>query len=472
MSQELVVQDPPPPSKVRELCMTIARPRVLDVLDRLDLTPVQMLCAPHGGGKTTALHQHAALHRDVGIVSLPPHASRAQVIACLASLAEARLIVIDQADVASPAGHDELFERIEANWPRGKCYLLSGSSRTRMRVAPLLARGIAAMVDASFLPFSSAEISELACALGVAADEMDVEQLQYDTDGWPVAVSWIVRDAARNGRGLRGAYEQWRERNGHLLLEYVATSHDDAESSEAFVSAISSLAAPASQRALERLEGGGYPIVRMRASLRPYRVLTQIVADAPAADRAAPAGGRLILNLFGRFSCKIENQAVAFVRRRDQNLLTFVALAPGASVTRAELLATFWPNAPRAVASQGLRTTLCRLRRAISNAAGCDAGRYLRVDESITLSLDWVSIDARSFRDCVHLAEAEDASGNRSAARDHYLQAEHLYTGTLLASEAIEPALAPQAAAFSHLFELVNATARMASRRVRADRRP
>jgi DNA-binding SARP family transcriptional activator len=137
-------------------------------------------------------------------------------------------------------------------------------------------------------------------------------------------------------------------------------------------------------------------------------------------------------------------------------LLTYVALAPGATATRVELLAAFWPNAPRAVASQGLRTTLCRLRHAVSNAAGRDAGHYIRIEESsIALSPDWVSIDTRLFRGYVERAEAEYAEGNRGMARDHFLQADRLYTGGLLASEALEPALALRYAEYSDLMELV-----------------
>jgi len=342
-----------------------------------------------------------------------------------------------------------------------------------------VARGIAEMIDASVLPFTAGEIRELASTQGVLNDEVDVRQLEYDTDGWPLAVSWIIRDASRKGHALCGALEQWNERNGHLLLEFVTTSHDDPQSSEAFVTAVRSVANPALQRSFERLEADGYPIVRMRTSLRPYRLLARLVNELPAPVRADTGDGQLILKLFGRFSCTIANQPVAFDRRRDQNLLTYVALAPGATVTRAELLATFWPNAAPAIASQGLRTTLFRLRRAISDAAGCDARRYVCVDNSIGLDLDWVSIDARTFRDYVALAQTEDARGNRIAARDHYLEAERLYIGALLASEALEPQLALRAAEFGDLFKFVvshlvetPAHERAPSRRVRADPRP
>jgi hypothetical protein len=432
---------------------------VLEQLGWDELAPVRMICAPHGGGKTTALLQYATLHNDVRIATLPHRATRPQVMAELAKCADARVTIVDRADDASASGIDALFEEIEGTWPRGRRYLVSGSSRTRMRLQSLAAQGIATIVDASVLSFDSTEISALADAQGVATTEFDVEQLKYDTDGWPVAVSWVIRDAARNGRPLRGAFEEWRVLYGHLLLELVTGEYGDARSSEAFIEAIQSIDDPKSQRALERLDAAGYPIVRMRASLRPYRVLMQIAGDAPAADRAASPGGQLNLRLFGRFSCRIAGQPVAFDRRRDQNVLTYIALAPGATVTRAELLLTFWPDASRAVASQGLRTTLCRLRRALANAAGCDAGLYVFVGNSIALDLSHVSVDARAFRDCAELAETEDANGNIGAAREHYAAAEHLYLGALLASEAPEPQLVAHMAEYSELFKHVRARA-------------
>jgi hypothetical protein len=431
----------------------IARPRLLALFNRRGAAPVRMLCAPHGAGKSTALRDFAAGRADVHLVTLPPRASSAQVRSALTRRPDATLTIVDQADGASAAGVTDLFEHIEATLPGGKRYLLSGCSRTRLRVHALLARGVASMVDASLLPFNSEEIAALAAAQGVVAEELDVEQLRYDTDGWPVAVAWIVRDAAREGRALRGAFEHWRQRNGHLLLELVTAAHGDDDHAQAFVSAVWSLAEPASQRTLERLDAEGFPIVRMRASVRPYRVLMQIANDAPSAERAPPADRRLMLTLFGRFSCTIADHPVVFDRRRDQNVLTFIALSPGATVTRTMLHETFWPDAPPAVASQGLRTTLCRLRRALALAAGSNADRYVRVGKSVALDLDWVSVDARTFRACLDLAAAEAAVGNRHAAREHYLQAERLYTGTLLASEALEATLAPSAAEYGELFE-------------------
>jgi hypothetical protein len=446
--------DLPPQGPFRRV--EIERPRVVEALGRWADVPVHILCAPHGGGKTTALLQYAAQHGDVPVLTLQPRASRAQVLTALASVAAAQVTVIDRADVASPAGQEALLESIEVDCPQGRRYVLGGTSRTAMRMQPFLARGIATLTDAAVLPFDIADIEDLARAYAVAADARDIERLRYDTDGWPLAVSWVLRDAARDGRALRGAFERWRVRSGHLLLEFVTVSHDSTHA-KAFVSALWSLGDATSQRSLDRLEGLGYPIVRMRTGLRPYRVLVPMAAALPADAATAPEARRLVLTLFGRFACRIADQPVTFARRRDRNVLAYVALAPRATVTRAELLATFWPEASRAVASQGLRTTLCRLRHAVAEAAGCDAGRYLRIDESVGLHLEWATVDARAFRRSVELAAAEDADGNRDAAHGHYLQAERLYTDSLLASEGVEGTLRPRATEYEELAEVVSA---------------
>ena len=87
----------------------------------------------------------------------------------------------------------------------------------------------------------------------------------------------------------------------------------------------------------------------------------------------------MTLNAFGRFRCEIGGRPVTFSRRRDQQVFTYVALTPDRRATREHLLEAFWPGLSHAVASQGLRTTLSHIRRAIAQAApGTDPERYFR----------------------------------------------------------------------------------------------
>jgi hypothetical protein len=393
----------------------IERPRVVALLSRSEAEPLRILCAPHGGGKTTALLQYAAQHDDCRFVSLPAQASSENVRALLAPHAGAALTVVDCVEAASARGRDALFEWIAASASSTRRYILSGSSPIHLRLEP--ARGGVAPISSSVLPFTSEEIGTLALALGVEADALDLEQLCFDTEGWPLAVAWIIRDAALGRQPLHGAYDQWRERNGRPLFDLLAQSYAGPDAVADIMSAMRALRWPASQRTLERLDAAGYPIDRMRGGRRPYRQLVRIAEEAQLARTAPGPDDRLVLTLFGRFSCSVAGTPVTFVRRRDQNVLAFVALAPSATVSRAELSTAFWPGASRAVASQGLRTTLCRLRRALAAAGGCDAARYLRIDDRIALDLNRVRVDARAFRDCVERAQREDADGESGAAR-------------------------------------------------------
>jgi DNA-binding SARP family transcriptional activator len=159
-------------------------------------------------------------------------------------------------------------------------------------------------------------------------------------------------------------------------------------------------------------------------------------------------GDRLVLTLFRRFSCTIGRRPVAFARRKDRNVLAYIALARCGYATRSELIRVFWPNHSVAHALRALRTSLSRLRRAIAEASGGDPERYLHIDATVALALDRVVIDARRFADQVELGRIEEARGDILKARDHYRAAERLYAGDLLPSEAAEGPLAQRIAVY------------------------
>jgi two-component SAPR family response regulator len=164
----------------------------------------------------------------------------------------------------------------------------------------------------------------------------------------------------------------------------------------------------------------------------------------------------LSLTLFGRFACALSGRPIVFPRRREQNVLAYIALSTDAAVSRNELMQTFWPNVPPAVASQGLRTTLSRLRKTIADASGEDARRYIRIDPAmISLDLDHVTIDARRFTDHVEQGKLADGRGDVAGCREHYRMAERLYANALLAAEAVEPALTTRVADYASTFEAI-----------------
>ncbi len=431
----------------------VARPRVCAAL-AASRAAVCALVAPPGSGKTTALQEYARTRQGAVYLRVPNGATKAEMLRLLHGTV-ATEIVLDDADGASRTGIEALLAEIETMGSDSPRYILSGVSRSRLSLRRLLCAGAAEYFDASFLAFDRDEIVAFAELLGVRAEPSDVEQLLYDTDGWAVAVSLVVRDAARHSRLLRGAFEIWREHNDYLLLEFVTEAARDEAASRTFRAILNRRYEGDPQEALLALEGAGYPVVRTRTDLRPYRVLLQLAAPQPR-PQTTVASGIVSLTLFGRFACTISGRPIAFPRRREQNVLAYIALSPGASVSRSELMHTFWPDVPSAVASQGLRTTLSRLRKTIAEASGDNAGRYVRIEPAmISLSLDHVTIDARRFADHVEQGKLADARGDVAGCREHFRIAERIYANTLLAAEAVEPALAPRVADYASMFEAI-----------------
>jgi hypothetical protein len=386
----------------------------------------------------------AYAHRTPGVryVEIQLGASVSDLRAALTRSPGVTEIALDGLDLAQPAAIDAVMTDlaiVSAAHPR---VIVAGRARGVLGVQSLLARGLAVVFDSRDLAFDRAEIQALAERFGVWYTGHDLDELLHITEGWPVAATWIVRDAADARTGLLGAFERWAERRGYLLLEFVSDNLARDPAVRLSFEAMLADEGSVTQSALVVLELAGCPIARLRTRLRPYRVLRALMRPARGertVDAEAPK--LLALNLLGSFSCAIGERHVSFTRRRDQNLLVYVALATGACATRIELLNAFWPGVAHAVASQGLRTTLSRLRRAIGETSGCDPEHYLHVDANVALVLDHVVVDARRFAEHVELGRLDDARGETDAARRHYRIATGLYRNHLLMSEAVEPSL-------------------------------
>ena len=429
----------------------IERPRVSRCLAGVARVPLRLLSAPVGSGATTALQEYARRRGVVYVTAVPGH-GREKIAEMLRRYSDALEVLIDGADQLAPDGFDALLQHAaESGSPR---LLLAGHARNLLRVHTLVARGEAELLDASALAFDAAETSALARALGLDPKDEDIEQILHATEGWAVAVSWTLRDAARVGRSLCGAFDIWTEANGHLVREFIEASVGADAEPDAFNSVLEASSYDHLQPVLLRLEAIGYPIARTRQGLRPYRLLRRMVAPAQRAP-SEESDVRLALTLFGRFTCRAGGRDVGFVRRRDQNVLVYLALSPQGRVDRAELAKTFWPDVPAAIASQGVRSTLSRLRRAIACASGRNADWYLRTGVIVALDLEHVIVDARRFADHAKQGIAAEERGDYDEARRHYVLAERLRVGDLLRSEAIEPLLESVVAPHARLAEHV-----------------
>lgn len=409
---------------------------------------MRIMCAPLGCGKTVAIRDHANRRRpEATYVRVPPGATAADLQQFRAAGKPGSALVLDDADRAEPAAFSELVENIGGGSSARKIFLV-GRSRRRMQVDKLLAGGNAAAYDAAELAFDARELGELARAFGVSYDDVDLAQVLYDTEGWPIAVEWLVRDAAETRGHLRDAFNHWRDRNGHLLLELV--EHDQRDDPSAFESFKNLLtAAPGEQRSeMERLLQDGLPLMRTRAGPRPYRILRRLGSTVRgiAADRVSrPLPPVLMLNVLGQFRCEIAGKAVAFSRRRDQSVFVFVALSQDGRCLREAVLEAFWPGA--ANGAQGLRTTISRIRHALGEAApGIDPELYFQSESDLRVDFANVALDARRFVELVEQGRADDALGIHESARRHYRLAYSTYRSDLLSSEALEPCFEPIAA--------------------------
>jgi DNA-binding SARP family transcriptional activator len=433
----------------------VERTRLLEWFDAARDVPVRILCGPLGSGKTFAARQFA--DRSNGRIAYVRLTPRLDFDALMTTIETAggEEVVLDDADRIATTVCEELIDAILAGEVERKLILI-GRSRRRLRADGLIARGFARACSDETLAFDAEEIERLAASCGVACDREDVAQVLHDTDGWALAAEWLVRDASEGSRSLRDAFTHWRQRNGHLLLEFVEREgFDDAAAYEAFFNVLRN-GWSANDPETTRLEALGLPIVRTRSGLRPYRILARVAApvESVVVDRPTIATPPIMaVNVFGRFRCEIGGRPVPFSRRRDQQVFAFVALELDCRTTRDKLIEAFWPGINHTVAAQGVRTTLSRIRRAIAEAApAVDPERYFETAGEVRLNARTVAVDAHRFVDRVEQGRIDDARGHVEGSKHHYRVAQRIYADRVLASEAPEPCIERRAEHLAALY--------------------
>lgn len=408
-----------------------------------DRPSCRILSAPTGWGKTIALRSHVGRFESPGAYTSVTFGDTFETIKDrIERVDPAFEIAIDDAD---------LFERDEA----AKCsdyialerknrrFLIAGRTRERLPGAELIASGDAILIDPRDLAFSVREATELADAYACRRRHEDIDQIVSETDGWPLAIEWILRFAAYDGFPLYEAYPLWRRRHARHLVSYVASRcRRDGDAFVEFMRLASSPSSDPCQEDWNRFEALGFPIVRSRDSVRPLRFFVDL---QPTDDsRQTSRIPTLRFKLFGRFRCSIDGRELAFKRRRDRHVFSFVALAPDGFISREALLKAFWPDSDHTVAAQNLRTTLSRIRQSIADIVESkNVDRYFRTDRDICIDLKNATIDTRRFDEHVRWARSEEARGEHATARHHYAAAERLYEDRLLSSEPVETCFSP-----------------------------
>jgi hypothetical protein len=423
--------------------------------------PLRYIYGPTGSGKTTAalLHARTARH-PVVFVQVPPAGTTAALLVAFDRALDCPISSVEELLRAFPAG--ERFEIIVADIdnadeaaraflthlpgdvPPNVTLTYLARSRRVVDMVGLTTKGIAATLERSLLAFSQAEAAELCESLGVAYTPSDINQLVYSSEGWAFAVAGSIRDAASEGRDLRGALTRWQERNRRLIQELLSRSVAGLSPAEAEAARrLYAGESPGNLPAYSRLHDLGLLLSFSDLELRPIRAVAPAAFNRDAiVETLAPSVhvSTATIEMFGQFEMVIDGQPVEWCRRRDRQIVEYLALQLDSSATRHNLIATFWPNTDVQLASQSLRTACSTIRRAIAQRVGYDRVHYyFSAGRALRLNTDHISISSLRFSG--HIREAENAlnEGDELAARAHYLAASRIYRGPLLDSEGREP---------------------------------
>ncbi len=437
--------------------------------------PLRLLAAPAGCGKTTALVLYAtrsrfpaayvSLRRGDGATAIraavcealgiDPVADTESLLAALASLGR-REILVDDADRASEEGR-HLLQRLVFDGPENVTFLYASRTRELFETTRLISLGLAALCSGGRLAFTPDEAARFVDSSRVVrGDERDIARLVMDTDGWPFALCSTVRHAASSGRTLDGALERWQRASGSLINEFVDTALAEHEAALAVRARRVFDGEPADDATLDRLEARGMFVQLVDGVCRPYRVISRL------ARVASPTATRTLLpfavELFGAPQMRFDGQRIEWIRRRDGQIFTYLALRRDGRASRRELIQAFWPDADPVLGAQSLRSACSTMRRALAAVTGhASLAHYVSFGDEIALNLDLFTVDARRVR--AHLADSDDAANrdDHDAASDHAAAALRVVRGPFLDGDVF-PALA------SYAEELTDGLCRMEGR--------
>lgn len=458
--------------------LTIHRTRLERWLGAYAQSPVRLLVAPSGSGKTSVLLKYAAesetqtaycalpaectaqqLHEILAAaLGLPraPKSYSAMVEAVSGSPARCVELIVDEADSASHEAIEELLRLVE-DVADNISLIYAARSRERLNAHRLIARGLAALCDARTLAFQAQEAVQFAEACGAQCSDLDANRLIDETDGWAMAVSGALRVAAAESESPLRAYERWRWQSSAFLDEFVAAELERVsdEDRRLFDDMLNGAAKP-DRSQLRHLEACGLMIYDDGAeTLRPYRVLR------PHAPRTSPMAERpftppMIVRMFRSFEAQIDGHEIPWIRRRDQQIVKYLLLKPDGKATRAELASVFWCDTDRHQATQSVRTACSTIRKAFAAVVGYAAvDTYFRTTPEVQIDVNAVVCDVRRFTAHVNDAEAAYDRGDKESAAMHYRAADKLYVGRLLEQEGPEPWCMPNARVLQERYALL-----------------
>jgi len=443
---------------------TLYRSRYTAWLDAHADTPLRLVIAPAGGGKTTATLAWAQRQpAHVGWVTVPPGSDARSLSELIAhalhgvedSGAERprSTVVIDELENADASGRAFL-ANLCAFAPDTVTFVYLVRSRAAIDVRLPESRGLVATAPLAHLLFGADEIALFAESLGVRWTPLDCARLHRATGGWAVAVTGAVRAARERGVPLIEAYPGWfaAEKGAVGALIERVTERSDPSEAQAFRRVFGSPEEPAISD-LIALEHAGLFVDRLGDALRPNPVVATMLgatwATGLTPDEIAPAQ----LDMFGRFRMVVNEREVRFARRREAQIVQYLALQPNGRATRAELLDAFWKDGDRQLAAQGLRTALSAIRGAIARCAGGDGVEryFVTAGDTVGLRFEAVISSAHRFESHVNLAAAAEARDDAVLAGTHWSAASKIYAAPLLAGEPSAPWIESMAAQYAVL---------------------
>jgi hypothetical protein len=237
--------------------------------------------------------------------------------------------------------------------------------------------------------------------------------------------------------------EGWCERAGVSATPLECAALADAARGNA--AAIAAVIRVAAEQALTLGDAAARRTVPPAFDADPPATRVRRAARSRARGRSAiePA----IVEMFGRFRMRFGAREVEFVRRRDRQIVQYLALRPAGTASRAELMAEFWPDTDRRDAARRLRTACSTIRRAISACVGDDAlDAYFRTEgTAVVLCPENVLNEADTFEEHIEFAQRAAERGDLTVARRHLTAALRLHDRPLLSGEAPAPWIADRA---------------------------
>ena len=480
--ERLATVDPSKPTFREEHGVpTLSRSRYDEWLESHADAPLRLVVASAGSGKTTATRAWMQQQPGgVGWVDVAPGSSAQTLsdgIAAALQLAEASrprnvvpprsTVVIDGIENADPSGRAFL-AGLCTFAPDTVTFVYLMRSRSALDVRLPESRGLVATAPPAHLPFGADEIALYAESLGVRWTPLDCARLQRATGGWAVAATGAVRTAHERGIPLIEAYPAWFAAEKAHVEELVdgVLERSRAADADTFGRVFGASEEPALAD-LVALEHAGLFVDRVGDAFRPNPVVAATLgatwAAGLTADEIAPAQ----LDMFGRFRMVVNEREVRFGRRREAQIVQYLALRPNGRATRAELLDVFWKDGERQLAAQGLRTALSAIRGAIARCAGPDAVEryFVTAGDTVGLRFEAVISSAHRFESHVNLATAAEARDDAVQATTHWSAAAKIYAAPLLAGEPPTAWIEPLSAEYA----LLAATATLRARRRLAD---